>query len=135
MNSVRIIISGGRTFKDCDLLEREMDLFIGAMKDVEIISGGQVTIDEDTGERYGADYLGEQYAKKRGYKLTVMNAEWNKYGKPAGPIRNRKMAKYANGVPYSACVVFWNGESRGSKDMILNASINRLVLKVIKYAQ
>jgi len=104
------IVAGTRTFNDYILLERTI-LSIYKSKglhraDVEIISGGA----------RGADALGEQFAKKYGLKLTVFPADWNKYDKKAGPIRNIQMAEYAqeNGI----LIAFWDGVSRGTKHMI-----------------
>jgi len=71
--------------------------------DIEIVSGGA----------RGADALGERYAKDRGYSLRVFPAEWDRYGKRAGYLRNAEMAKYAN-----ALLAFWDGESRGTRHMI-----------------
>jgi hypothetical protein len=41
-------------------------------------------------------------------------ADWNKYGKRAGMLRNLEMAKYAD-----ALLLIWDGESRGSANMKL----------------
>lgn len=61
----------------------------------------------------GADRIGEQYAKENGLKKTIFKAEWGKYGRAAGPIRNEEMAKIAD------CVIcFWDGKSAGTKSMI-----------------
>ena len=87
-------------------------------KDIEIVSGTAM----------GADRLGERYAKENGYKLKRFPAEWDKYGKSAGYRRNAEMAKYAD-----ACVVFWDGVSRGTKHMIDLANREGLVLKIVRF--
>jgi len=69
----------------------------------EIVSGGA----------RGVDRLGERYARQRGLPCTVFPAQWGKYGKSAGPIRNAEMAKYAD---YGVAV--WDGESRGTAHML-----------------
>lgn len=61
----------------------------------------------------GADSLGERYAKENGYKIEYYKAEWGKYGRSAGPRRNKQMAKIADYV-----ICFWDGKSRGTKSMI-----------------
>lgn len=58
------------------------------------------------------DQFGESWAEKRGIAVKRFPADWNKHGKAAGPIRNAQMADYAD-----TCVAFWDGESRGTKDM------------------
>lgn len=57
--------------------------------------------------------LGERYAKENGFKIEKYNAEWKKYGRRAGPIRNEMMAEACDYV-----ICFWDGKSRGTKSMI-----------------
>lgn len=100
----KVIIAGTRTFKDYDLLCSYADYMLSQVKEpIEIVSG----------HAQGADALGERYAQERGYKLTIFAADWNKYGKAAGPRRNLQMAEYAN-----ALLAYWDGKSRGTKNMI-----------------
>lgn len=44
-----------------------------------------------TGGASGADTIAHEVAKKLGLETIVVEAEWNKYGRAAGPLRNRKM--------------------------------------------
>jgi hypothetical protein len=67
----------------------------------------------------GTDKLGEKWARVNNVPVKEMPADWNKYGKPAGPIRNRQMAEYAD-----AAIVLWDGVSPGSRNMI--SEMNRL---------
>ena len=60
--------------------------------------------------------------------MKEFKADWVKYGKAAGPIRNEEMAKYAD-----ACIVFWDGKSPGAKSMIALAKKYELKLRVIYY--
>lgn len=76
--------------------------------DLEIVSGGSGNMDE----------LGEQWAVLSGCDaVTFFHADWSKHGKAAGPIRNREMADYAD-----ALVLIWDGESRGSANMLHEAT-------------
>jgi hypothetical protein len=52
------------------------------------------------------------------------------YGRIAGFVRNEEMAKIAD-----ACVVFWDGKSTGSADMIALAEKYKLQLRVVKYKE
>jgi hypothetical protein len=61
----------------------------------------------------GVDTVGERWAEGRNQKLTRFPANWDKYRKAAGIIRNEEMAAYADGL-----IAFWDGESRGTKHMI-----------------
>ena len=78
-----------------------------------------------SGHAAGADALGEKFAKKNNIKLTVFPADWKKYGKSAGPIRNSQMAKYASdGI--GILIAFWNEKSKGTQHMINVARTYRL---------
>lgn len=99
-----------------------------ALKDIEIVSGQQQSVhttDRGRTEKYGADYLGELYAKTRGIQLNRFPADWGKHGKAAGPIRNKEMAEYATHL-----VAFPSKTSRGTKNMIKLAEENSLEVRV-----
>ena len=100
----RVIIAGGRDFNDYQRLCKTMDYLLkNKVPEVTIISGGA----------RGADSLGERYANERGFSLIIMKADWEKYGKSAGIIRNKEMLSTADEV-----VCFWNRVSRGTGHMI-----------------
>ena len=109
---LRIIIAGSRSFRNyeflCGVLDRFIKLYNTKYHSVVIISG----------TAKGADSLGEEYAESHNYNLVKFPADWNKYGKSAGYIRNCTMADYAKLAEESHCIVFWDGISRGSKHMI-----------------
>lgn len=111
----RVIIAGGRTFKDYNRLSAVCDYMLQNQSEIEIVSGTAM----------GADKLGEKYAQERGYKIVRFPAEWDRYGKAAGFIRNEEMAKYAN-----ALIAFWDGRSKGTQHMINLAEKYNLKLKI-----
>jgi len=115
---MRVIIAGGRYFDDYDLLKKKVDSILKKSTNIEIISGMAT----------GADSLGLNYAKEKGYKTIEMPANWDKYGKSAGYRRNEDMASIAD-----ACIIFWDGESKGTKHMIDLAKQYNLQLRIIKY--
>ena len=61
----------------------------------------------------GADAIGERYAKENGLNIEKFPADWKKYGKSAGPMRNLQMAQVCD---FAIC--FWDGKSKGAKSMI-----------------
>ena len=124
---MKLIVAGGRDFNDYELLKEKLDYFLCVSKEIEIVSGGQKTINPD-GPHYGADYLGECYAKEKGFYLTVFPADWKTHGKAAGMIRNKQMAEYATHL-----VAFWDGESKGTKNMIDTATKMGLGVRVVRY--
>lgn len=119
--ALRVIVAGSRDFDDYGLLCEKLDYYLRNHpfpEDVVILSGCCA----------GADKLGERYAEDNGHEIMHFPAEWNKHGKAAGPIRNEEMAKCAD-----ACVVFWDGRSTGSKNMIDLATQYKLKLRVVRF--
>jgi len=102
----RLIIAGGRDYNPRPEDERIITDVVKRLGVTEIISGGA----------RGADAMGENYAKAMGIPLRVFPANWNKYGKKAGPIRNEKMASTADAV-----LLFPGGA--GTADMRRKASM------------
>ena len=77
----------------------------------------------------GVDKGGARWAVAQKIELTEFPADWGKYGKVAGPIRNREMAQYADML-----LLIWDGKSRGSANMKsemekLNKPIYEVVIK------
>ena len=117
----RVIIAGTRSFNDYDLLRVSCNNLLSEKQrthTVVIISG----------TARGADQMGERYARERGFQLRRFPADWEQYGKSAGHIRNAKMADNAD-----ALIAFWDGESKGTKNMIDNARRKGLAVRVIQY--
>ena len=121
-NDLRIIVAGSRTFNDYDLLESTLSDYLKENNNVTIISGAAK----------GADQLGERFARKYRYNLKYFPAQWDMYGKSAGPIRNRKMAEYA-AEGHGILFAFWDGNSRGTKSMIELAKKYGLEVYVVRY--
>lgn len=119
---LRLIIAGSRNFEDYQLLQSSLDEFI-ELHSIGDPDPGVIII---SGLAKGADLLGVQYAKQRGYQVEEFPANW-KLGRSAGPKRNLGMAKSAN-----ACIVFWDGVSKGTANMISMANRYQLKLQVIK---
>jgi hypothetical protein len=127
---MKIIIAGGRDYKDYDGLLSISNRILANVNNIEIVHGGQSTYDDINKVRYGADYLAERYAQEMGFQMTVFNADWDKHGKRAGVLRNKEMARYGE-----ALIAFWDGESKGTKNMIAEAKKLELPVRVIKYKQ
>lgn len=122
---VKIIIAGGREFKDYKLLKERCDYYLSKAVergyDIEIVSG----------TARGADKLGERYAKERGYKIAYFPADWSQ-GKSAGYKRNQAMSDYAK-ENNGALILFWDGQSKGSKHMLDIAKRDGLHVRIVKY--
>lgn len=132
MNEIKIIIAGSRTYSDYTTLSNIVDhifkihLYRKGYKpnNIEIVCG----------KANGADTLGERYAKENGLAIYYFPADWDKYGKSAGYIRNKQMAEYASyRKGYGALIAFWDGKSRGTKLMIDIAKDHKLKVFVYNY--
>jgi hypothetical protein len=116
---MKILICGSRDFNNYDYLKNAVNRHVEDNKlnfpyddEVEIVSGGA----------RGADTLAERYAKESGFALKVFPADWDTYGKKAGILRNEEMAHYLF-VSLHRCevIAFWDGSSRGTRNMINTA--------------
>lgn len=117
----KVIIAGTRSFADYSLLRSACDRYLsqkGQTHDIIIVSG----------TARGADRLGEQYALERGYQLQRFPADWEKNGRAAGYMRNADMANYSD-----ALIAFWDGQSKGTRNMIETARKKGLAVRVINY--
>lgn len=65
------------------------------------------------GGAHGVDEIGKTWANWNKIPVEIFYADWNLYGKAAGPIRNREMAEYAD-----ALIAIWDGKSKGTDNMI-----------------
>lgn len=61
----------------------------------------------------GRGFIGRKICKRKRFSLEIIAADWKKYGKRAGPIRNEQMALIGD---YIIC--FWDGKSKGTRSMI-----------------
>jgi len=82
----------------------------------EVVSGGA----------RGVDQLGERWAKEHGIPIKRFLPNWEKYGKKAGPLRNKLMSLYAD-----ALIAVYDGESKGTKNMIETANKRGLQVYVL----
>lgn len=119
----RLCIAGSRSFTDQGLLEDEVIRFLLDLgqfgKPLEIVSG----------TAKGADTLGEIFANDFEHSITRFPADWS-IGKKAGYLRNKEMARYSDAV-----IVFWDGTSNGTKNMISITKANNKPLRIIEYGK
>lgn len=85
---MKLAVIGSRTWTNQSLLENTLATFCKEHNVSEIISGGAC----------GADIAAENWAFKQGIARTVFDADWNKYGRGAGPIRNAQIVAAADAV-------------------------------------
>ena len=117
---MRIIIAGGRDFDDYKMLRDEV--------------GNIIPLDfRQTlycGMAQGADMFGHHLATVHNWEIVECHADWKKHGRSAGPKRNQHMA-----VRAEVLFAFWDGESKGTKDMINRALAEGLEVHVFRYSK
>lgn len=102
---MRILCCGSRHWRDRDAIEAVLSRHVGD-GDVTVIHGGC----------RGADRLAGEVADALGFKVQVFEADWTRYGKSAGPVRNRRMVESG---PEAAYAFTANLEtSRGTADCV-----------------
>lgn len=119
----RIIVTGCRNFRDYPLLASEVDFVIarlGGADEVEIISGGQCSVEKDIikgkTERFGAERLGEVYADANRIPKAIIRYDWSKNQGMAKMVQIDEMVKYATHM-----IAFPSSGSRNTRDMITAA--------------
>ena len=118
----RLIICGGRDFSDYKFFTDKMNRLMTYYKNILIISG----------HASGADTFAEQYAGEHNIPIKVFPAEWKKFGRAAGPIRNRTMLEFAK-EETPAVAAFWDGKSRGTGNMIKMAKAEGIECHIYNY--
>lgn len=112
---MKIIVCGGRHFYDYELLKRKIQTVINMhhlkYEDIEIVSG----------HCEGADMLGEKYAQEFGASITIFPAQWEKYGRAAGPIRNKQMVDYIKEDENPLVIAFTSPRTKGTRNTIKEA--------------
>lgn len=112
---MKVIVAGTRTVRDPSIVCAA----IGAspFKVTEIVSGGA----------QGVDRIGEFLATQWKVPFKQFPANWALYGNAAGPRRNQQMAEYAE-----ALIAVWDGQSRGTADMIARATTRGLPIFIYR---
>lgn len=142
MKEVRIIIAGGRDFVDYEYLDRSVLKVIHQLECNNLKTGlNSSNMEEErnqikivSGKARGADTLGERFGNKCGFEIKEFPANWDKYGKSAGFIRNEEMAKFASSDDsYGVLIAFWDGKSKGTMNMIDHAKQYGLEVHIFHY--
>lgn len=136
----KLIVAGGRNFNDKELLNRELDKIVDWVK----MSRPGYSVSIVSGMAKGADMLGYLYSKENNLKCYEFPADWNnldvegaipkknRFGKTynvvAGHQRNQKMSEFGD-----ALLLFWDGTSTGSKDMLNRMEKAEKPVWVVRY--
>jgi hypothetical protein len=113
-NIKKVAVIGSRTFSNFDLLEKTL-LPLGT---IVVVSGGA----------NGADSLAEQYALKYNLEIIIFKADWKKFGKRAGYLRNIDIIAESDIV-----VAFWDGISKGTKHSLNLAESRNIPVTIVPF--
>ncbi len=129
----RCIIAGGRSYTDYREGVARLDALFQERRPDEILSGNAM----------GADTVGEIWALNRFIPVRHFPARWEDLDVPGAVIRERHGRRYnavagharnqAMATVGTQLVVFWDGKSRGTGDMIARAQANNLHVEILRY--
>ena len=131
-------IAGTRTFGDRGMLH---DALSDLEKKYKVIAVhlGSVISKRGVTTRPGANNLAFEWAlSKKGRKTYTYYAEFDEYGKVAGLMRNTDQIKGMlkdTEARRKLLLVFWNGKSTGTKDIIKKAKRAGITVKVISFRE
>jgi hypothetical protein len=125
MTKVKLAIVGSRDFASDEFygyMSNKMAEFMKEenleFEDIEyVVSGGAK----------GVDSMAERWAKDNSLPMKIYEANWNKYGKSAGPIRNTLI------VEDCSHVVAFPGAGTGTRDTIRKAELDGKYMKIYNW--
>lgn len=101
---IKTIIAGSRSITNYPTIQTLLSNYLFTHPPIsEVVSGGAT----------GVDKLGERWARENEVEVKLFPAEWDRFGKGAGSIRNIEMASYGDRL-----IAIWDGSSKGTFHMI-----------------
>lgn len=91
---MRVVVTGGRGYTDHAFVFAALDAIHAVTPITGLAHGGAGKVGPISGRPIGVDLLAGAWAEARGVPQTtfpVSEAEWRRYQRAAGPIRNRRM--------------------------------------------
>ena len=139
--AIRLVVAGSRGFTDYPMFSKTMTSILGSLGwSAESPEEGVVIIE---GEAKGPDLMAKQFAIAHGIPFESYPADWenvavenpvikeNRFGRQynaaAGHHRNKAMAETGTHL-----LLFWDGRSKGSDNMLKQARANGLDYLVIR---
>lgn len=94
---MKTIIAGSRSIQDYNALK--LAIILSKFNITSVVCG----------EAQGVDSLGKRWALENKIPVQSFPANWAKYGRQAGFLRNKQMVEFAD-----QCLILWDGSSRGT---------------------
>ena len=111
---MRVLVCGGRNYSNFNYVQKILNQWHQGCNFSLLIAGGQT----------GADTLAETWAYINKVPTLIIKAEWKKFGKAAGNLRNTRML--VDGQPI--IVIAFPGNT-GTADMIMQAKAAHIAVK------
>jgi hypothetical protein len=117
---MRVIVCGSRRWTDARRIRRVLRTLPGG---TEIVHG----------DAPGADRIAGRIAGELGLSVRAVPAEWGRYGKAAGPIRNARMLEEFGPIDLVLAFHddFFRSNSKGTKDMVRQALLRRVPVRIV----
>jgi hypothetical protein len=112
---MKVLVCGDRNWKN----KKVLDYFLGRLPITELIHGGCK----------GADMLAAAWAAEHEIPCREFEADWDKHGKAAGPIRNRQMLDERPKIVVAFHDFLPN--SKGTRDCVTEAKKRGIVTVLI----
>lgn len=119
MSAFKVLVCGGRDYKDRDKIYHVLDAQLAKIGDKMLLINGGAP---------GADTIAREWAVDRKVDHLTLYAKWDRFGRAAGPIRNRRMAKKGPRL----VLAFHEdlNRSKGTKDMVRRSRDMKIKTKV-----
>ena len=124
---MKVLVCGGRYFQEVPLLWRHLDQLHAKSSITCVIEGGS---DAVAGEYYGADYWARMWAQARGVHSVTCWADWDQFGRWAGPKRNKEMLER-----YGPDLVLAFEGGKGTADMVKQAQAAGVAVRSVSKAK
>jgi YspA, cpYpsA-related SLOG family len=114
---MRILVTGSRTWDDTPVIRDALTTALGDADPatVTLIHGGY----------RGADTIAARTAARMGMTVEEHPADWARWGRRAGPIRNAEMVRTGADI----CLVFQRGDSTGTANCAAAAEAAGMTVK------
>lgn len=117
IGGTKLAVVGSRIIVNEPRIKKDLKYILDNSKLKAIVSGGAK----------GVDTTGEEFAKENNLQPIIHYAEWDKYGKGAGNIRNSYIAEDCD-----ALIAYVQGESRGTMNTLVKIETLKKPFLVIR---
>lgn len=132
---MRILVTGSRDFSDYNIVMRGLSVAIETLvernpgvTEIVVVHGAARGADEMAG-----NFVRHARAFMKGQGINLIEerhpAEWDKFGKAAGPVRNQKMVDLGADI----CVAFFTNKSTSRGTLHCSNAARKAGIEVLEY--